>query len=157
MLTKLAGIAEVARLRPNEKFTSLAHLVNADMLRMCHKEMDGKKASGVDAVTKESYNQNLDENLADLISRMKRQAYRPQPVRRAYIPKPGSSQLRPLGIPSYEDKLVQSALSKILVPILSRQTENKQQEISSKPSSRKTLDKGKSALSKENANGRSET
>ena len=117
MLTKLTGIAEVARLRPKEKFTSLAHLINADMLRMCHSEMDGKKATGVDAVTKESYNQNLDKNLVDLISRMKRQAYRPQPVRRTYIPKPGSSQLRPLGIPSYEDKLVQSALSKILVSI----------------------------------------
>ena len=100
MLTKLAGIAEVARLRPNEKFTSLAHLIKADILRTCHNEMDGKKATGVDAVTKESYNQNLDENLIDLVSRMKRQAYRPQPVRRAYIPKPGSNKLRPLGIPN---------------------------------------------------------
>ena len=117
MLTKLAGIAEVARLRPNEKFTSLAHLINADMLRMCHNEMDGKKATGVDAVTKEGYNQNLDKNLIDLVSRMKRQAYRPQPVRRTYIQKQGSSRLRPLGIPAYEDKLVQSALSKILVSI----------------------------------------
>ena len=117
MLTKLTGIAEVARLRPNEKFTSLAHLINADMLRMCHNEMDGKKATGVDAVTKEGYNQNLDKNLIDLVFRMKRQAYRPQPVRRTYIQKQGSSQLRPLGIPAYEDKLVQSALSKILVSI----------------------------------------
>jgi len=117
VLTKLTGIAEVARLRPNEKFTSLAHLINADMLRMCHNEMDGKKATGVDAVTKEGYNQNLDKNLIDLVFRMKRQAYRPQPVRRTYIQKQGSSQLRPLGIPAYEDKLVQSALSKILVSI----------------------------------------
>jgi retron-type reverse transcriptase len=117
VLTKLTGIAEVARLRPKEKFTSLAHLINADMLRMCHNEMDGKKATRIDAVTKESYNQNLDENLVDLISRMKRQAYWPQPVRRTYIPKPGSSQLRALGIPAYEEKLVQSALPKILVSI----------------------------------------
>ncbi|KLU60276.1 hypothetical protein CEB3_c31270 [Peptococcaceae bacterium CEB3] len=51
MLTKLAGIAEVAKLRPQEKFTSLAHLINVDMLRMCHTEMDGKKATGVDGVT----------------------------------------------------------------------------------------------------------
>lgn len=99
MLTKLTGIAEVARLRPKEKFTSLAHLINTDMLSICHKEMNGKKATGVDAVTKESYNQNLDENLIDLVSRMKRQAYRPQPVHRTYIQKQGSSQLRPLGIP----------------------------------------------------------
>ena len=82
MLTKLIGIAEVARLRPKEKFTSLAHLINADMLRICHIEMDGKKATGIDAVTKESYSQTLEENLIELVSRMKRQAYRPQPVRK---------------------------------------------------------------------------
>ncbi|GAB6172390.1 hypothetical protein JCM15765_18680 [Paradesulfitobacterium aromaticivorans] len=82
------------------KFTSLAHLINADLLRTCHLEMDGKKATGVDGVTKEAYAENLEENLEDLVARMKREAYRPQPVRRVYIPKPGSDKLRPLGIPS---------------------------------------------------------
>jgi len=117
VLTKLAGIAEVAKRRPNEKFTALAHLINVDMLRFCHIEMDGKKATGIDEVTKEAYDENLEENLADLVQRMKRQAYHPQPVKRVYIPKPGSDKKRPLGIPSYEDKLVQAALAKILSAI----------------------------------------
>ena len=79
--------------------------------------MDGKKAVGIDKVTKEAYSENLEDNLADLIARMKRQAYHPQPVRRVHIPKPGSDKKRPLGILSYEDKLVQAALAKILSAI----------------------------------------
>lgn len=90
MLTKLAEITEVAKHRPKEKFTSLAHLINVELLRICHNEMDGKKAVGIDKVTKEAYSENLEDNLADLIARMKRQAYHPQPVRRVHIPKPGS-------------------------------------------------------------------
>ena len=76
--------------------------------------MDGKKATGIDRVTKEEYEENLDDNVADLVARMKRQAYKPQAVRRVYIPKPGTDKQRPLGIPAYEDKLVQAALAKIL-------------------------------------------
>ena len=114
METKLARIAEVARLKPSEKFTSLAHLLNSDMMKTCHKEMDKRKAVGVDGVTKEEYEVNLDENVNDLIARMKRQAYKPQSVKRVYIPKPGTDKKRPLGLPAYEDKLVQLAVSKIL-------------------------------------------
>lgn len=114
METKLAGIAEAARRRPNEKFTSLAHLINEGTIKQCHKEMSRKKASGVDQVTKDQYEANLERNAEDLIRRMKRQAYKPQPVKRVYIPKPGSKKQRPLGIPAYEDKLVQAALAKIL-------------------------------------------
>lgn len=117
MLTKLAGIAKVARERPQEKFTSLAHLINEEMLIICHNEMDGKKATGIDAITKQVYGENLEPNLKDLVQRMKRHAYRPQPVRRVYIPKPGTSEQRPLGIPAYEDKLVQAALAKIFTAI----------------------------------------
>ena len=76
--------------------------------------MASGKATGVDNVTKDEYGQNLDANLADLLCRMKRQAYKPQPARRTYIPKPGSREQRPLGIPAYEDKLVQKAM----VPVL---------------------------------------
>jgi len=114
MDTKLERIAEVARTRPNERFTSLAHLINKETLSICHQEMSKKKASGVDKVTKEQYGENLEQNLEDLVERMKRQAYKPQPVRRVYIPKPGSDKLRPLGIPAYEDKLVQSMIAKVL-------------------------------------------
>lgn len=87
------------------------------MLIICHNEMDGKKATGVDAITKQVYGENLETNLKDLVQRMKRHAYRPQPVRRVYIPKPGTSKQRPLGIPSYEEKLVQAALAKIFTAI----------------------------------------
>ena len=114
METKLARIAEAARMRPDEKFTSLAHLINEETIIECHREMNNKKAAGVDEVTKEEYEANLEDNVKDLINRMKRQAYKPQPVRRVYIPKPGSDKKRPLGIPAYEDKLVQAAMAKIL-------------------------------------------
>ena len=60
------------------------------------------------------YAENLDANLTDLIGRLHRMAYIPQPVRRKYIPKPDSDKQRPLGIPSLEDKLVQSGLVRIL-------------------------------------------
>ena len=114
METKLARIAEVARVRPKETFTSLAHLINAEMIKTCHKQMDKKKAVGIDETTKEEYEDNLEENIKDLLARMKRQAYKPQSVKRVYIPKPGTDKKRPLGIPAYEDKLVQLALAKIL-------------------------------------------
>lgn len=114
MLTKLAKIAEVAKAKPEEQFTSLAHLINEELLGICHHEMDKRKASGVDRVTKEKYEENIAHNLQDLVKRMKRHAYRPQPVRRVHIPKPGTNKSRPLGIPAYEDKLVQAALSKII-------------------------------------------
>lgn len=114
METGLTRIAKVAKAKPKEKFTSLAHLINEPMLVECHRKMRARKASGVDAITKEEYDQNLTANIKDLIERMKRQAYKPQPVRRVYIPKPGTNQKRPLGIPGYEDKLVQMNLAKIL-------------------------------------------
>ena len=114
METKLEGIAKVAKERPKEQFTSLAHLINKEMLTLCHAETDKHKAAGVDKMTKEQYAMALDENLDNLVMRMKRQAYRPQPVRRVYIDKAGTNKKRPLGIPAYEDKLVQSAVSKVL-------------------------------------------
>jgi RNA-directed DNA polymerase len=114
MATQLERIAEVAKAKPKEKFTSLIHLINQETLIQSHKEMSGKKVAGVDEVTKEMYNERLEENVEELIGRMKRQAYKPQPARRVYIPKPGTDKKRPLGIPSYEDKLVQSTLARTL-------------------------------------------
>lgn len=114
MATKLARIAEIAKERPSEKFTSLAHLLDETMLKACHKELSSGKAPGIDRVTKEEYEANLDENITNLVNRLKRKAYRPQPVKRTYIPKPGSDKMRPLGIPAYEDKIVQLGLTKIL-------------------------------------------
>ncbi|CQR70503.1 Group II intron-encoded protein LtrA [Sporomusa ovata DSM 2662] len=114
METQLTRIAEVAKTRPNEKFTSLAHLINEESLKDCHQQMSRKKSAGIDQVTKDDYELNLEDNLKDLVHRLKRQAYKPQPVRRVYIPKPGTDKKRPLGIPAYEDKLVQAVLAKML-------------------------------------------
>jgi RNA-directed DNA polymerase len=114
METKLTRIAEVAKEKPKERFTSLVHLIDETMLKECHGKMDARKAPGVDKVTKEEYGQNLQANITNLLERMKQQAYKPQPARRTYIPKPGTEKKRPLGIPGYEDKLVQAAITKIL-------------------------------------------
>lgn len=65
METKLARIAEVARAKPQEKFTSLAHLINAEMIKACHKQMDKKKAVGIDETTKEEHEGNLDSKTWD--------------------------------------------------------------------------------------------
>ncbi len=117
MGTVLARIAEIARNKPEEKFTSLYHHINVELLLKCHRELPANKAAGVDQVTKAAYEANLTENLNDLVERLKQWSYRPQPVRRAYIPKGDGKTMRPLGILAYEDKLVQLALTKLLEPI----------------------------------------
>lgn len=115
--TKLKRIAEKARKDPQCRFTSLFHLMNLDLLWECFWELKKCKASGIDQVTKDLYAENLMANLNDLVERLHRMAYIPQPVLRVNIPKPGSDKMRPLGIPTLEDKLVQSGLSKILQAI----------------------------------------
>lgn len=112
--TKLRRIAEKARTEPSFKFTSLYHLMNEELLRECFQRLNKDAAAGIDKVTKEMYAENLDANLSELIERLHRMAYIPQPVRRKYIPKPGSAKQRPLGIPCLEDKLVQAGLVRIL-------------------------------------------
>lgn len=115
--TKLKRIAKRARKDPACKFTSLFHLMNHDLLWECFWDLKKCKASGIDQVTKEQYEENLMDNLDDLIERLHRMAYIPQPVLRVTIPKPGSDKMRPLGIPALEDKLVQTGLSRILQAI----------------------------------------
>ena len=117
MGTEIARIGEIIKQHPNEKLECLAHLINVDTLEESHKQALGNKATGIDGVTKREYQENLKVNLEDLVARMKRQAYKPQPVRRVMIPKAGSDKMRPLGIPAYEDKLVQDVISQILTQI----------------------------------------
>jgi len=112
--TKLYRIAEKARNEPSFKFTSLYHLMNEEHLRACFQRLRKDAADGIDNVTKEEYATKIDANLVDLTGRLHRMAYRPQSVRRVYISKPGTAKQRPLGIPCFEDKLVQSGLVKIL-------------------------------------------
>jgi group II intron reverse transcriptase/maturase len=113
METKLERIAELSAQNPTMVFTSIAHLINVNLLRDCHEEMDGDKAVGIDGVTKEDYSMNLEANLVDLVDRMKRKSYKPKPARRVEIPK-DNGKMRPLSIYSYEDKLVQEALRRVL-------------------------------------------
>jgi len=84
-----------------------------DLLKQCHREMNGRKVTGVDKVTKDAYETKLEENLSNLVTRLKRKNYRPQPSLRVYTPQ-ANGKMRPLGIAAYEDKLVQDALSRIL-------------------------------------------
>jgi len=116
MRTKLNLITEIARTDGKCKFDNLAHLLNTDNLKECFRELKKGKASGIDGVTLQEYEQDLDNNLEDLVAKMKRFSYRPQPVRRAYIPK-ANGKKRPLGIPAVEDKIVQMGITKILQAI----------------------------------------
>ena len=113
METKLARISELSATNPNMVFTSVAHLINVRMLEDCHNKMDGKKAVGIDGVSKDEYGGNLKENLENLVERLKRKAYRPKPALRAEITK-DNGKMRPLSIYCYEDKLVQEAVRRIL-------------------------------------------
>lgn len=118
--TKLQRITEKARKDPSCKFTSLFHLMNMELLRGCFDGLRKDAASGIDRVTKEEYGKGLEANLTTLVGRLHMMSYIPQPVRRVYIPKPGSTKQRPLGIPALEDKLVQAGLVRILEAVYER-------------------------------------
>lgn len=113
METKLERISQLSKENPEMVFTSIGHLIDKELLKDCHKKMDGKKAVGIDGITKEDYGEKLDENLDILVSKLKRHAYKPQPARKVEIPK-DNGKTRPLSIYCFEDKLVQEALRRIL-------------------------------------------
>ncbi len=116
METKLARIAEISKQRPKEVFTSIYHLINKELLLQCHKELDGKKAKGIDGITKKEYEENLEQNLENLVKRLKNKAFKPCPAKRVYIPK-ANGKMRGLAIATYEDKIVQLALKKLVEAI----------------------------------------
>lgn len=95
------------------KLYTLIHYVNKETLKEQHEKQRKGKASGIDKITKEEYEKKLEENIDNLLNRMKKFSYKPLPVRRTYIPKL-NGKLRPLGIPAYEDKLVQGVMANIL-------------------------------------------
>jgi group II intron reverse transcriptase/maturase len=103
-------------MEPKRRWTTLAYLLNDANLKDCFYELKRTAAPGVDQVTMQEYEERLDDQLADLVRRLKQKSYRPQPVRRVYIPKDHHQQ-RPLGIPTVEDKIVQMAITKILEAI----------------------------------------
>jgi len=97
----------------HKRVQTLMHYVNKKSLIEEHRKQCSRKAVGVDSITKEAYGAHLDANISNLLERMKSFSYQPKPVRRTYIPK-GNGKTRPLGIPSYEDKLVQGVMAKVL-------------------------------------------
>jgi len=115
-LTKLALISERAQREPKCQFTSLAHLLNTQFLGHCYYQLGRDRASGMDGVSWQEYGENLEENLKDLVARLKAKRYKPQPARRVYIPKDEHSK-RPLGLPALEDKIVQKGIAWILEAI----------------------------------------
>lgn len=116
--TKPMKIASLFVPGGNRVFHSLMHHINVDALRKCFDELDGKKAIGVDGVSKEEYGLNLQSNLQNLIARMKSMNYQPGPIREVLIPKEGKpNATRPLGISNFEDKLVQKKMHEILESI----------------------------------------
>ena len=116
--TKLRRIAWLSGKDEHKEFDRLMHHINESSLKECFYQLSGNKAVGVDRVTKAEYEANLDENLEDLVSRMKRMSYWPGPVRQVLIPKEGKvNATRPLGISNFEDKLVQKMMQRILESI----------------------------------------
>jgi len=98
----------------HDRVQTLMHYVNKETLKEEHRRQSYNKATGIDRIDKRKYDEELSANLDRLLSDMKAFRYRPQAVRRAYIPKAGSDKLRPLGIPSYEDRLVQGVMRRVL-------------------------------------------
>lgn len=116
--TKLERIAQRSSEEAEAQFIGLMPLFNESSLVECFHALDGRKAVGADGQTKAEYGADLLENLAELLERMKRMAYRPGPVREVLIPKEGKKgATRPLGISNFEDKVVQLMTSKVLQAI----------------------------------------
>jgi group II intron reverse transcriptase/maturase len=115
--TKFRRIAELARKAPELAFTTLAHHLTLELLTEAYRRTRKDAAVGIDGQTAADYAKNLGSNLQSLLDRVKSGTYRAPPVRRVYIPKDDGSKTRPIGIPTFEDKVLQRAVVMILEPI----------------------------------------
>lgn len=114
---KLARIAELARHRPAMVFTSLFHNIDLDWMREAYRRTRKSGAVGVDGQDAAAFAEDLEGNLQRLLDAAKSGTYRAPPVKRAYIPKGGGSQTRPIGIPTFGDKVLQRAVAMLLEAI----------------------------------------
>jgi group II intron reverse transcriptase/maturase len=112
--TRLQRIAELARKQPTLVLTTLAHHIDLELLREAYRRTRKDGAPGVDGRTAADYEANLEENLGNLLEAFKSGTYRAPPVRRVHIPKGDGSKTRPIGIPTFEDKLLQRAVHMVL-------------------------------------------
>lgn len=116
--TKQQRIAELARIHPDVSFTSLAHHIDLVWLYEAFGRTRKDGATGVDSVTAEEYERELNTNLRSLLERAKSGKYYAPPVLRAYIPKdPAKKETRPIGIPTFEGKVLQRAWQMVLEPL----------------------------------------
>ncbi|HEU5181102.1 MAG TPA: group II intron reverse transcriptase/maturase [Candidatus Polarisedimenticolia bacterium] len=111
--TRLQRIAELARRTPTA-LTTLAHHIDVEFLREAYRRTRKDGAVGVDGETAAAYAEKLDENLRNLLDRFKSGTYKAPPVRRVHIPKGDGTKTRPIGIPTFEDKLLQRAVTMVL-------------------------------------------
>lgn len=124
MTTNIARISQIAKERPNEIFTSVYHMIDTKLLLECYHELDGNKAIGLDGITKKEYGNKLEQNINNIVTRLKNKSYRPRAARRVKIPK-ANGKMRSIAIANFEDKIVQMAITKILEAIFeTRLTKN---------------------------------
>jgi RNA-directed DNA polymerase len=118
MINELLGIQfNIEKAKLDGKVQNLASYINENTLIASHKEMDRKKAKGIDGIAKDDYSVNLVAKVKHLVNKMRSGSYKPEPIRRVYIPKDGSNKMRPLGISCYEDKLVENIIAQILTKV----------------------------------------
>lgn len=118
MSPELERIGRLAQADQKLRFTALAHHLDEGFLHETWQGLNKRGAAGADGVSMSAYAENLDANLKNLVQRLKAHSYRAPNVRRTYIPKAGNpAKLRPLGIPTVEDRLLQAAVSRLLAPI----------------------------------------
>ena len=115
--TRLQRIAELARREPKVVLTALAHHIDIEFLRVAYQRTRQDGAVGVDGETGSSYAENLDERLRSLLDRFKSGTYVAPAVRRVHIPKGDGTKTRPIGIPTFEDKILQRAVAMVLEAI----------------------------------------
>jgi group II intron reverse transcriptase/maturase len=111
--TKLQRIAKLAERFPDSPLTTLSHHIDVDWLKEAYRRTRKDGSPGIDGQSAEDYARDLEGNLQGLLERMKSGLYKAPPVRRAYIPK-GNDETRPIGIPTFEDKVAQRAVAMVL-------------------------------------------
>lgn len=112
--TKLERIALLAKKMPGVPLTTLAHHIDVNWLHEAYRRTRKDGARGVDGQSAQQYEERLEENLRSLLGRAKSGTYRAPPVRRVHIPKGDGSQTRPIGIPTFEDKVLQRGVAMLL-------------------------------------------
>jgi hypothetical protein len=119
--TKQLELAQRAERYPHEALSTLAHFIDLDWLREAYRRTRKDGAPGVDGQVAAQYEADLEANLSSLLDRFKSGRYRAPPVKRVYIPKGDGKRLRPIGMPTLEDKVLQRAVVMLLEPLYEQQ------------------------------------